>query len=355
MSHSNPRGSSDLYDEEDWEGYVKGGYHPVRIGEKFSDGRYVVVRKLGWGYFSTVWLAEEIKFVHSLPLDPLSYSHLVLIGWIRINRHVAIKIVKSSRKCTETALEEIKLLECTSSPSRSASRSSSSQLKSGEPSLIHPGRSHVISFLDHFEHSGPNGTHVCMVFEVLGENLLGLIRRCEDRGVPTRVCKQIAKQVLLGLDFLHNHCGIIHTGKYFTINQTFRCTHSFTSDLKPENILVSIDDVEALIKSELRKSSQPTTRDSEHEPRRLKRGSKQTFGSNVTTIIRSEPLTSLSSFGLSSRSHRRKNHRKGQVERDEGDIGRSILSQYLRSLIYSRRSRYHCQNCGFGKRYVSRS
>lgn len=48
-------------DEEDWEDYVKGGYHPVQIGDAFSDGRYVVVRKLGWGHFSTVWLAKDTK------------------------------------------------------------------------------------------------------------------------------------------------------------------------------------------------------------------------------------------------------------------------------------------------------
>jgi serine/threonine-protein kinase SRPK3 len=32
--------------------YVKGGYHPVHIGVSFSDGRYTIVRKLGWGHFS---------------------------------------------------------------------------------------------------------------------------------------------------------------------------------------------------------------------------------------------------------------------------------------------------------------
>ncbi len=36
-----------------------GGYHPVRIGEKFKNGRYVVLRKLGWGHFSTVWLVHD--------------------------------------------------------------------------------------------------------------------------------------------------------------------------------------------------------------------------------------------------------------------------------------------------------
>ena len=50
-------------DEEDLEDYRPGGYHPVNIGDDFKVGRYVVVRKLGWGHFSTVWLARDNTFV----------------------------------------------------------------------------------------------------------------------------------------------------------------------------------------------------------------------------------------------------------------------------------------------------
>jgi len=46
-------------DEEDLEDYRPGGYHPVNIGDEFNRGRYMVVRKLGWGHFSTVWLARD--------------------------------------------------------------------------------------------------------------------------------------------------------------------------------------------------------------------------------------------------------------------------------------------------------
>ena len=46
-------------DEEDLEDYRPGGYHPVSIGDEFNNSRYVVVRKLGWGHFSTVWLARD--------------------------------------------------------------------------------------------------------------------------------------------------------------------------------------------------------------------------------------------------------------------------------------------------------
>ncbi|KAJ4495491.1 kinase-like domain-containing protein [Lentinula lateritia] len=256
-------------DEEDWEDYVKGGYHPVHIGDAFSEGRYVVVRKLGWGHFSTVWLAWD--------------------G--RMKRHVALKVVKSAPRYTETALDEIKLLQRLIT---SSTPSSTTQTGALSHSLLHPGRSHVISFLDHFRHRGPNGTHICMVFEVLGENLLGLIKRHQSKGVPMGLVKQIGKQILLGLDYMHRCCGVIHT------------------DLKPENVLIAIDDVEGIIQAELAKSklanASATDSSSNPSPARMSgvvgvppsigRGGNQTPRSESLIITSSQPLPSpSSSFG----------------------------------------------------------
>ncbi|CAG8643050.1 10460_t:CDS:2, partial [Dentiscutata heterogama] len=187
-------------DEEDLDDYCKGGYHPVKIGDVFNEGRYIVIRKLGWGHFSTVWLAKDN----------------------RRNRHVALKVVKSAPHYTETALDEIKLLQ---------------KIVDANPDA--PGRKHVVELLDHFQHRGPNGVHVCMVFEVLGENLLSLIKRYNHRGIPAHLVKQITKQVLMGLDYMHRECGIIHT------------------DLKPENVLVCIDNVEEVVKNELLNGVKP--------------------------------------------------------------------------------------------------
>ncbi|KIY64752.1 kinase-like protein [Cylindrobasidium torrendii FP15055 ss-10] len=245
MSHGSYSSAASIMteDEEDWEEYVKGGYHPVQIGDTFSDGRYTVVRKLGWGHFSTVWLAKDN----------------------RENRHVALKVVKSAPRYTETALDEIKLLQ----------RLISSNTPNNPPN--HPGRAHVMTFLDHFRHKGPNGTHVCMVFEVLGENLLGLIKRHQNKGVPMHIVKQIGKQVLLALDYMHRCCGVIHT------------------DLKPENVLIVVEGVEQIIDAELKaaaSSSTPPPTRLVGVPASKGRGGNQTPRSESIYITGSQPLPS---------------------------------------------------------------
>jgi hypothetical protein len=48
-------------EDEGPEGYRKGGYHAARPGDRFADGRFVAQRKLGWGNFSTVWLAFDLE------------------------------------------------------------------------------------------------------------------------------------------------------------------------------------------------------------------------------------------------------------------------------------------------------
>ena len=62
MAESDRNEESDYSSEDEGtEDYRKGGYHAVRIGDVFKSGRYVVQKKLGWGHFSTVWLAWDIQ------------------------------------------------------------------------------------------------------------------------------------------------------------------------------------------------------------------------------------------------------------------------------------------------------
>ncbi|KAJ9580487.1 hypothetical protein L9F63_024337, partial [Diploptera punctata] len=175
---------SDDDEQEDPRDYCRGGYHPVKIGDLFHN-RYHVVRKLGWGHFSTVWLCWDLV----------------------AKRFVALKVVKSAAHYTETALDEIKLLKCVR-----------------ESDMNDQKRDKTVQLLDDFKISGVNGTHVCMVFEVLGHNLLKLIIRSNYQGIPLKNVKVIIRQVLEGLDYLHTKCNIIHT------------------DIKPENILMCVEE-----------------------------------------------------------------------------------------------------------------
>lgn len=44
---------------ESVEDYRPGGYHPVHLGDTFNANQYKVIRKLGEGSYSTVWLALD--------------------------------------------------------------------------------------------------------------------------------------------------------------------------------------------------------------------------------------------------------------------------------------------------------
>jgi hypothetical protein len=49
------------------EAYHPGGYHHVHLGDTVNE-RYRIIRKFGWGQFSTVWLAFLIVGILSITL-----------------------------------------------------------------------------------------------------------------------------------------------------------------------------------------------------------------------------------------------------------------------------------------------
>ena len=65
-----------------------------------------------------------------------------------------------------------------------------------------------------------------MVYEILGVNLLEVLKRTDYKGLSLDTVREMTKQVLIGLDFLNRICKIIHT------------------DLKPQNVLLCLTDGE---------------------------------------------------------------------------------------------------------------
>jgi len=57
--------------------------------------------------------------------------------------------------------------------------------------------------LDHFIFDGPNGKHIGMVFEIMGYNLLKIMKLYDWEGIPVPIVRILAKQLLLGIDYLH--------------------------------------------------------------------------------------------------------------------------------------------------------
>nr|XP_057940878.1 SRSF protein kinase 3 isoform X2 [Doryrhamphus excisus] len=173
----------ELKDAEDPREYCYGGYHPVQIGDIFNK-RYKVLSKLGWGYFSTVWLCVDLS----------------------LGRRVAVKVLKSGTGFTQAGQDELSLLRCT-----------------GSSSSRHPHSEKIVQLLDEFKLAGVNGVHICLVLELLGPDLRSLQIHFRNRRLFQPCVKQILTQVLQGLDYLHNQCKIIHT------------------DIKPENILLCLN------------------------------------------------------------------------------------------------------------------
>jgi serine/threonine-protein kinase SRPK3 len=46
---------------------------------------------------------------------------------------------------------------------------------------------------DQFMHTGPNGRHSVMAFEVLGKNLLSLIKKYDYGGIPVPIVREITR------------------------------------------------------------------------------------------------------------------------------------------------------------------
>jgi len=207
--HGSDSGEDYTDDEDEGEdGYKPGGYHRVKSGEVYNQ-RYVVITKLGWGHFSTVWMVKDRRS------PPGSKENFF-----------ALKVQKSAEHYTEAAMDEVELLDCIQKERKAVQQLANK----GEKDSDGVEQADEIEFSkytailhDSFFHNGPNGRHMCMVFSMLGCNLLSVIKAYNYRGIPIPVVKTMIRGICKGLDFLHRKCHIIHT------------------DLKPENVLVQFD------------------------------------------------------------------------------------------------------------------
>ncbi|KAI0158954.1 kinase-like domain-containing protein [Pestalotiopsis sp. NC0098] len=178
----------DVVVEEGSERYRPGRFHPVYIGDIYNE-KYLVLNKLGYGVYSTVWLVKDI----SLPQGQ---------GQI----YYAMKVLSADCYGTDKDIFEREILRHL----RDADRT-------------HLGYKYICHLVDDFEHSGPNGTHVCLVLELMGETLKTFGTVFNKTMIPNPLMRRFAFYLLAALDYAHDS-NVIHT------------------DIKPDNIFVKVQD-----------------------------------------------------------------------------------------------------------------
>ena len=163
------------------------------------------MQKLGWGNYSTTWMALDTKY----------------------KNYVAIKIQKSAQQNINNAYDEVEILsEIEKHINDEKWIKSLNKYWEKEPEKLKKGNikdhTQILHLLNSFIYHGQNGKHFCLVFEIMGMTLSDIIKKFNYKGIPLSYVKIITKQILIGLDYLHRFCGIIHT------------------ELKPENIWICL-------------------------------------------------------------------------------------------------------------------
>ncbi|KIL85191.1 cmgc srpk protein kinase [Fusarium avenaceum] len=215
--------------------YRPGGYHPVNLGDMLNNGQYKVIRKLGEGSFSIVWLAHDL--INS--------------------RYVAVKILVSDE--TKQS-HELQILH---------------HLAKVAP-LEGPQR--TTQLLAEFEHKGPNGTHKCLVFEPMGPSLCQMLLELDEEysfgretKYPLQMAKRILRDALEGLAFLHKN-GICQ------------------ADFQPGNLLFSVRNIDSCDEEALCQVGKP---DEDYRIERID-GKKDRWAPEY--LWRAEPLTNFTSI-----------------------------------------------------------
>lgn len=158
--------------------YEAGGHHPVHLGDLLgSGGRYRVIHKLGSGGSGNVWMCCDLSS------DSPCY--------------VALKIL---------------LADCSKEEDCPELRVLTLEEAINDDSL---GKKYICLPLDHFRIEGPNGSHLCFVYPVLGPQVSHILKDFEQPDVSLR---RIALQCTQAMAALHEH-GICHGGQYLEMKK----------------------------------------------------------------------------------------------------------------------------------------
>ena len=186
-SHFHSISASQLIEEENLLCCEPEQFYPVRMGQVF-DSEYLVLGKLGYGAYSTVWFRRDLSYIvqYSQSTWPTRYSH---------HRYVAANFYTQTHSQLSKANSEIETYEHLS------------KLNS-----LHSGQAYIREVYDTFKGDGPDGCNVCLVHPPLHITVSALQRQ----GLRQRYNEVLLRETLLrlfrALDFRHTVANVVHTG-----------------------------------------------------------------------------------------------------------------------------------------------
>lgn len=185
-SHQN----SDPLEEQTLPFFHRKHYYPVRVGEILND-KYRIISKLGYGAYSTVWLAKNQEYVHPVPWEPQT-DHSASSQF-----YFCLKICLQDDSPSSSVLNEIRMLRHLEEHAK----------------VDHPGLDFMRLATDIFEIQAQSGRHYCIASKPQGGSLRQLQERVVDAKVPKILAKSFTHRLLFAVNFIHFRCWAVHTGK----------------------------------------------------------------------------------------------------------------------------------------------
>ena len=103
----------------------------------------------------------------------------------------------------------------------------------------HPGKSHIVHLWDHFQHRGPNGIHLCLVFELLGPSVAFEAERFKGARLPPKLAWEACKQTAKALEYIHLN-KVAHGGRPPSLPYVMFADQDIYPDLHPGNVVFAI-------------------------------------------------------------------------------------------------------------------
>ncbi|KAM5438051.1 hypothetical protein McanMca71_000516 [Microsporum canis] len=186
--------------------YHERHYYPVKIGEVFN-GQYRIIAKLGYGAYSTVWLAWDQ----------------------RAKQYTSLKVCISQDDESSPILNEIYMLQ---------------RLKrfadTDQRDLPGVGFTRLADDIFEIDGTSTYGRHYCIASKPQGQSIRTLQETFPNAILPKLLVKSIIHRLWFSVNWFHSTCGVIHT------------------DISPQNVLMQLEDDSSLEDIEDQESRKPS-------------------------------------------------------------------------------------------------